>query len=145
MIEAKQLNEGNSVLYNGAVMKVSEKRSPKPLKDEKYSEKYVIELFDGAGLINCTLEEIEPIPITEDVLLEFGFGKFFIPVSDIFYLRLPVLSHGHLSFYFNSNGFNCDLGTTSGYHFGTTKIKHLHQLQNLYFALTNQELKKIEK
>jgi hypothetical protein len=137
VIEAKQLNEGNSVLYNGAVMKVSEKRSPKPLKDEKYSEKYVIELFDGAGLINCTLEEIEPIPITEDVLL--CLEKIEKKADGLFFLKLP---------------FNYEIKIIEGkkgYAFWvqntliSASIDHLHQLQNLYFTLTNQELKKIEK
>jgi hypothetical protein len=134
VIEAKQLNEGNSVLYNGAVMKVSEKRSPKPLKDEKYSEKYVIELFDGAGLINCTLEEIEPIPITEDVLLEYGFKKneryCYVNISS----DLELMNIGNKYFRACYSSAIID-----------PNIIYLHQLQNLYFALTNQELKKIEK
>lgn len=95
----------------------------------------IVKIKEGIGSFNY-----KPIPLTEEWLVKFGFEKHFINDSELYFYRIKTLSHGHISFYFNSKGFNCDLGTTSGYHFGTTQIQHVHQLQNLYFALTGEEL-----
>ena len=68
------------------------------------------------------ISAIEPIPLTEELLFKFGFEKA-------------------------ENGFWCPNETLSyrdGYFgFGTdrhTKLDFVHQLQNLYFALTNKQL-----
>jgi len=133
MIEAKELNEGNFVIYNGVVMKVSEKRSPKPLKDKKYSDKYIIELFDGAGLIDCTLDEIEPIPLTEYILLELekiekkADGLFILKLNFDYEIRIIEGKKGYTFWVQNT--------------MISSSIDHIHQLQNLYFTLTNEELK----
>lgn len=137
MIESKELNEDNFVIYNGVIMKVLEKRSPKPLKDKKYSDKYIVELFDGAGLINCTLDEIEPIPITEEVLL--CFEKIEKRAEGLFVLKL--FFDYEIRIIEGKKGYTFWVQNTMI----SASIDHLHQLQNLYFALTNQELKKIEK
>jgi hypothetical protein len=137
MIKAKGLNEGNFVIYNGVIMSVSEKRSPKPFKDKKYSDKYIIELFDGHGLINCTLDEIEPIPLTKDILLKLekiekkADGLFVLKLHFDYEIRIIEGKKGYTFWVQNS--------------LISANIDYLHQLQNLYFALTNQELKKIEK
>jgi hypothetical protein len=137
MIEAKELNEGNFVTYNGAIMTVLEKRSPKPLKDKKYSDKYIIELFDGAGLIDCALDELEPVPITEYILLKLekiekkADGLFILKLHFDYEIRIIEGKKGYTFWVQNS--------------MISANIDYLHQLQNLYFALTNQELKKNEK
>ena len=70
---------------------------------------------------------IKPIPLTKEWLEKFGFkwknGS----------LRLKDFSvHGHkyFMFLFSQGAFNNT----------NIKIKHVHQLQNLYFALTGEEL-----
>jgi hypothetical protein len=69
----------------------------------------------------------QPIPLTEEILLKCGFvkdGRWFC-----------------LHFGFYSIGIAND---ESGFNYvwddGFRTIKYLHQLQNLYFALTNEEL-----
>jgi hypothetical protein len=67
----------------------------------------------------------KPIPLTEEWLLEFGFvkGKFgFFETKK----RLLVEDLGNSITYDNK--------------LLNTKIKHVHQLQNFYFALTEEEL-----
>jgi len=70
------------------------------------------------------------IPITEERLLKFGFKH----VSENYYYKNLVLK-----FKFFKNGrfdiyiFNNVTGLSK-------KIKYIHQLQNLYFALTQTEL-----
>ena len=72
-----------------------------------------------------------PIPLTEEWLLKFGFeekskSKNFYLGNFRFHISKPV----------NYDGFIfCD-----GYDVITDRIKYVHQLQNLYFALTGEEL-----
>lgn len=73
---------------------------------------------------------IKPIPITEEVLLKCGFEQDLIGWRS---QRNPFFVLKSLS----DSGFL--LGRLS---IGLVKIRiaHLHQLQNLYYALTGQEL-----
>lgn len=72
------------------------------------------------------LSELEPIPLTEEWLLKFGFVKH--KTTDIY----PT---------FAKQMFNWNDGILYiiGYGF-MNHIKHVHQLQNIYFALTGEEL-----
>ena len=67
----------------------------------------------------------EPVPLTEQWLIDFGFVK--CSVSDAYN------SH-HLTIYKEDGSFWSDVIT-----FGL-EIKHVHQLQNLFFAITGEEL-----
>jgi len=85
----------------------------------------------------------KPIPLNEEWLLKFGFDKF-SEISGYFegeerYCCEYILTYDHEitnnliekhSIIFN-NHFKCDY----------PHIKHVHQLQNLYFAITGEELK----
>lgn len=77
------------------------------------------------------LNQLTPIPLTEEILLKCGFS-FPLGTDNGNYCQLGDL------------GFNLYNGKVLrfNYRFGNTKaeIKHLHQLQNLYFALTGTEL-----
>jgi len=78
-------------------------------------------------------ENYEPIPLTEEWLMNFGFELI---NNDYWQSRSLELK---LHWTVNKNKmipeFN-DKRLIVGYDF-----KHVHQLQNLYFALTNEELK----
>lgn len=124
-MEATEFRIGNLVIYNGIVMKISEISSPKPLKDKRYSDKYIFELFDGAGLLNCTIDEISPIPLTEEWFLNFGFEE----TEDVFRLGTFFLT--------KSKQGNRYLYQA---HKNRFVVMHVHQLQNLYFALYEEEL-----
>ena len=70
-----------------------------------------------------------PIPLTEEWLIKFGFNKK-LGNYELENFRF------HINKPFNYNGFLfCE-----GYSVLTDKIKHVHQLQNLYFSLTNEHL-----
>lgn len=77
-----------------------------------------------------SIENIEPIILTEEWLLKFGFEK--LGVSDYFYI--------------SSQNMNLkvspDLKIIAWYSLQLhgVVIKHVHQLQNLYFALIGDEL-----
>lgn len=120
-MKANELRLGNYVMYNSMVMIVSEILSPKPRKDERYNNKYVIELFDGEGLIDATLEEISPIPLTEEWLLKLGYNNNIF--KHIFEIGEFYFTKDEDSFFYNSS-----------------EIKYVHKTQNLYYALKEEEL-----
>jgi hypothetical protein len=74
------------------------------------------------------LDDYEPIPLTEEWLEKFGFDEI--------EMSIPVA-------YKTKSGFRIkedQRGYWMQYKYGTVIIKHVHQLQNLYFALTGEEL-----
>jgi len=98
-----------------------------------------IEDFNGTTDFYYT----EPIPLTEEILLKCGFQirdkkyslnyggesmRFAILENDI---RNPFILYFHGRF-----GFNLNEGRKNGDYC----IEYVNQLQNLYFALTNEEL-----
>lgn len=85
----------------------------------------------------------KPIPITEDILLKCGFvedGDYFKKgMLDMFYC---FKYYEHLNGYYfyiqySDSPFEWDDNT---FYPVSCTYKHLHQLQNLYFTLTGQEL-----
>lgn len=71
-------------------------------------------------------EEIEPIPLTEEWLLEFGANKY------EFDHKANQYRIENMLFVIRENTF-FDYGTG-------VKLQFVHQLQNLYFALNGEEL-----
>jgi hypothetical protein len=71
------------------------------------------------------LSELEPIPLTEEWLLKFGFHKYKGDNSDCFLNDFETSCNRELFFWKGTYIQN---------------IKYVHQLQNLYFALTGEEL-----
>jgi hypothetical protein len=80
-------------------------------------------------LLSC----FEPIPLTEEWLLEFGFEKEYINQTGCDFFRFGE----HEIFYYpEKKEFKYDMLILSD----GVNIKHIHQLQNLYFALAGEEL-----
>ena len=76
-------------------------------------------------------DEIEAIPLTEEILFDFGYGK----KNDIYYKNNSLLRFiGNEVFY--SRG-EIDDAEFQEY---ITSVKYVHELQNLHFALTQREL-----
>jgi hypothetical protein len=73
----------------------------------------------------------QPIPITEEWLVKFGFG---LDGEGWYWLRKKdhITPHGY-SFNYYGNFLEID-------ELRISKIEFVHQLQNLYFALTGEEL-----
>lgn len=116
MIKSNELRLGNYVKFNDKEVIVF-------TLGERFIE-YAYEMDDE--FIYCeAYEDIEPIQLTEEILLKCGFRL----------LENKTYVHKRIAFFviLNENGF--DLNFWQG-----SSFKHLHQLQNLYFALTNEEL-----
>lgn len=86
------------------------------------------------------LSHIIGIPITEEWLMKFGFEKeiYSSPYSYKVYYKIPSVISLELFPQCNNNIY-------FEYEWGDVWIKSVHQLQNLYFALTGDELEIEEK
>ena len=79
------------------------------------------------------IEQVKPIPLTEEWLLRFGFEE----TTDKGLILYYELSSGA---YLEKVGEVLRLFDRGGYMLSHDNLKHVHQLQNLYFALTSEEL-----
>ena len=110
-MKANELRIGNLILLDG----VNELYLDGIGEDEVHSS-------EGGYL---EVERIEGIPLTEEWLLKFGFIKC-LPGGSLFML----------------DGFSVYVFGSEGMYEGRNhiKIEYVHQLQNLYFALMDDEL-----
>jgi hypothetical protein len=117
------------------VMKASELRIGNWVCDIYEEEEFQLDIVDMCDMdINGDLYRTDPIPLTEEWLLKFGFKKRDVLSSVLYDMKNP-----RFSVYLNppidkSNKWNI-LGIEKN-----INIKHVHQLQNLYFAITGAEL-----
>lgn len=132
-------------------MKANELRVGNYIKDSIYNTTLkVIELSEN-DLMAYVIDRskfplpdgysLEPIHITPEVLEKCGFvpnaiGQLAIEVLGIdTHLELITIDDGYC--YVNLNQIN-EFGNSQNV--AIDRIRHLHQLQNLYFALTGEEL-----
>ena len=134
-MEIRELRLGNYVLYNGMICVVSSIIEPTPTKD-RFNNKYVISLWNN-GSFNATIDEIEPIVITEEILLKFGFEDQ--EFSDEDGNKIYMLHHK--KFYLTSDE-SCMFSEVflPIYSNDCVSVKYVHQLQNLFYSLTGEEL-----
>ena len=122
-MEAKHLRIGNIVSINGADVTI------KSIEYNSAIDEYFVRIFEDFRQIKVS--HLEPIPIIEELLLVFGFAK--VDRIDFGELK-PCYAIFSLAVMIRHNSFFVDwIG-------GNTEIKYINQLQNLYFALTGQEL-----
>lgn len=72
------------------------------------------------------INDIKPIPLTPEILEKAGFER----IGNKWKLK-------NISIGLGNSFISCLIGQT----YIEPNLKHLHQLQNLYFALTGEELK----
>jgi hypothetical protein len=85
--------------------------------------------LDDFKLLKCFKHK--PILLTEEWLLKFGFEYRKKILFDGWYSKL--INYNSIRIFKDENGF-------FKYYSSITYIQHVHQLQNLYFALTGEEL-----
>jgi len=76
------------------------------------------------------VEEFDEIPLTEKILMDFGFEKIKISESILGYKKDILYLSNDFRFIVYDDRIN----------YLTTIIKSVHRLQNLYFFLTSEEL-----
>lgn len=84
---------------------------------------------EGISYVEQKLLDVKPIPLTEERLLKFGFRIERMKRLDHFrFGKGRLIGHFYKNKRFLFRNVWCN-------------IKYVHSLQNLYFALTNEELK----
>ena len=136
-MKAEELRIGNWVLSKGKPIQVDE----------------IFKAPDGWHDISCTkethdlLEEVTPIPLTDEILLKAGFESYTSCYEKVYFdndekynvFRVMFNDLGYWVILEQKHGIDADGNITwIGLNMGT--YKYLHQLQNLYFALTGEEL-----
>lgn len=118
MINTAEIRIGNFVDFEGEcckVLEISKNGLALCLSDGEQ------EWIDGFQLY--------PIPLTEEIILDFGFFKY----NNAYVLEVP-----------DENIHNWQFSIWNDFTYNSVEfpveLKYLHQLQNLYFALTNKEL-----
>ena len=114
LIAANELRIGNLYNDNG----VFKKASPSTIEE----------------VWNAPRSWCKAIPLTEDWLLKFGFEKFLNQYKKITDVSKDTFKNIPFIILFLDNQFQYDDLRLR------TNIKYVHQLQNLYFALTGEEL-----
>jgi hypothetical protein len=118
-MESRELRIGNYVNW---IIPFSNEYSPKEVDIKILS------------LINNDSDICKPIPLTEEWLLKFGFSKFLNQYTLITSVHKKDFKNIPFIVLYLDNKFEYD-----DLRF-RTNLKHVHQLQNLYFALTGEEL-----
>lgn len=127
MLTAEQIRIGNTVLYNDIIYNIWSIGNNSTPKRQSYYVDLDCEEKD-IHLKGIDVDEIKPIELTEEWLLKMGFqanGKFY--TINVFEKdeRFDIDLKGWIGF--NNMVAECNINT-------------VHKLQNLYHALTGEEL-----
>lgn len=106
---------------------ILEKAWSKNTNNEPLDEKYIEEEKEAP---------VEPIPLTEEWLIKFGFKKgyntyySYLEIWDSLYIVISKYNAIYISESSDINGQALQVGN----------FEYVHQLQNLYFTLTGKDL-----
>ena len=127
-MKAEELRIGNYVL--------DEDREISKIEQISSDNIHKFTLVSGDA-INIYPSNIYPIPLTEEILLKCGFVK-----NGNSHLLLNLDNGFNLSAYgYSFRNSKYEVILTDTINNELTIVKHLHQLQNLYSALNQEELK----
>ena len=107
-MKASELRINNYLYNDGVVVKIDART--------------IFDIWDDKGLKNY-----QPIPLTEEWLLRFGFEKKGMNRTRWTFWKIDLVEDEKGIYSFDESRIYID-------------IKYVHQLQNLYFALTNEEI-----
>ena len=95
-------------------------------------------LIQNSMFAERELNEFEPIPLTEEILLKCeGYKQNYgFEINDNTQLDFVITNDGVYPFITQDGEFSRQLPSQVN----LERIQHLHQLQNLFFALTGDEL-----
>ena len=121
-------------------MKAKELRIGNYLLNAKNDDYFEVELND-LEIIVTGKSKSRPIPLTEDWLLKFGFKKSIVKEPWFEKNKIEVFKYSKGNFFLlGGNHTAYGIGLHDIWQGMEINIQYVHQLQNLYFALTNEEL-----
>jgi len=127
-MKANELRIGNKINYEGFVATVIGLTTDDSVR-VRYN-KSELQIIECTAIFGWERNVVGGIPLTEEWLLKFGFTY-----------RHGGYLHNHKTNYFTLTG---DLPDDLDYYGGSggigANIKYVHQLQNLYFCITGEEL-----
>jgi hypothetical protein len=85
------------------------------------------DLFVALVYVSRSDRKYKPIPLTEEWLLKFGFNE-------------EGIDKRTFCSAFVKNGVRVTISNSGNVYYGKLCVESVHQLQNLYFALTREEL-----
>jgi hypothetical protein len=148
-MKAQELRIGN---YVNGIYETEIDRGNGIIEDVESCEVVKVVGLDSVGFSDYSIwiedgsreyyNSFEPIPLTEEWLLKFGFksdedfGNWHLNDYEIFlsgHTYFLAATKEGVVYWYNY--------ASDDYYSSVRKIKFVHQLQNLYFALTNEELK----
>lgn len=88
----------------------------------------------------CDYEYIHPIPLTEEWLLKFGFKEGSANITMGYTITSYLHPSGVYLTYHTHNGMGYESNGDNDIRYGLKRLKYVHQLQNLFFALESNEL-----
>lgn len=124
MIDVRELRIGNWVSADDGSRWMVETIKPGMMSGYVYSDNLLDEVRGKNRSVEIHSENLNPIPLSEELLLKCGFEKHQWGDAVIYYS--PLLE---LDAHFCLKGVDYNI-----------QVKSLHQLQNLYFDLTGKEL-----
>lgn len=134
-MKAEELRIGNYVKIDKGIGKVAFIMD-KSFCNEYANDDYNITVEMGNGILREEEEDkVEGIPLTEEILLNCGF-EYINPDNKSYGMLSPDDGKGNKQriMYFDTN-FRMILNT-----WNYRPINYIHEVQNLYFAITNKEL-----
>jgi hypothetical protein len=96
---------------------------------KKFDKACVLKVGTDYPTAIVDIDRLSGIPLTEEWLLKLGF------VNNCLIIKGILFEVGHVGFDFVNNEMTLRINQ-----FISLKIQHVHQLQNLFYSLTNQEL-----
>ncbi len=103
--------------------------------NRRYKENILVVDFELLQNVQRQSVFFKPIPLTEQQMVNLGAIEFNLD-KDEFYCQIGLFTFKKIG-----NGFILLDDNNINEFFGSTILEYVHQIQNLYFALTKKELK----
>jgi hypothetical protein len=147
-MEVSELRIGNLVEHNGSTWRIYSIKGPSPLPDPRYSDKILLDIWNN-GLVTVSLDEVSPIEITGELLESLGFHFDKGKKGNSYYLiHQESTEFNRWVEWFNKDKtikiLNVDKNILD-FNLCTEEMHHrciyVHELQNFWYDLFNEELK----
>jgi hypothetical protein len=128
MIASNELRKGSCVMLRGAVCYVSQ---------ILWNRVEVYQLKDGSKQYeDAKLEELQPIEVTPEIVMKCGWTRHKrFPHRDVF-----ISEKENFIINVMSGVSEVSFGLNGNFSLVANRTLYLHQFQNIYFALINEEL-----